>query len=686
MELETGRRARAKFERKSKQMIQRLQDAGMAFGIFDCDCLGAHTRVLTDNGWKRIINVSIDDRLWDGDEWVSHDGLIYRGISETISFRGISVTPDHKILQNGEWIEAKFAETGGITTTGEPTHIEGDHATGKQAVYDLLNAGARNRFAVCGADGVPFIVHNCACAAAPNYQPTADATKESAQIMADLGREQLAESKRQYDNTTAISKPVVDAQLGIMQQTQDQGGDYYDYMKGTFRPVEQAAALEAMGLTPDQIAQYNAIKAEEAAAHSAAIASAPQSAPQPSSISVPTSTLGWETGAVKGSAIPVTPAASLFGGQRLFGGANAGQNILSFMQGNGLPKSPSYDANAYYVPDGNGGYRLAQQVATQGQQTVNVPGSTSPAPSIPMDTSKSDAFLSNASAGAGQRKQEEKAGKAIADVRSGTTSAANMMMRQGIRYGLSPEQIAARAADTSTNLASAEVAAGNDARLKEEATGWAKKLDVAGLGRGLPGASQGAYSLAVGAGDSAVKNTMGPSQALLTGNAAGVGTIGAGQDLSLRGNLGILNAQTSFANSENSAMNSGGGSGLGGLGSLLGGAAALYTASSKKIKKNKQDVSPVLAGIKKLNVQQWDYKDGEGDGGTHVGPYAEDVNQEFGEQAAPGGKAVDIISMMGINIKATQELANKVDSIERQLSRGRVIDGKATRIEEKSHA
>ncbi len=48
--------------------------------------------------------------------------------------------------------------------------------------------------------------------AAPDYTPVAQASKESAQIMADLGRAQLDESKRQYEQNMAVVKPVVEVQ------------------------------------------------------------------------------------------------------------------------------------------------------------------------------------------------------------------------------------------------------------------------------------------------------------------------------------------------------------------------------------------------------------------------------------------------------------------------------------------
>lgn len=70
-------------------------------------CLGASTQVLTDNGWKSIVEVRLGDKLWDGTNWVSHSGLIYRGVKETINFGGIDMTPDHEVLVDEQWIAAE---------------------------------------------------------------------------------------------------------------------------------------------------------------------------------------------------------------------------------------------------------------------------------------------------------------------------------------------------------------------------------------------------------------------------------------------------------------------------------------------------------------------------------------------------------------------------------------------------
>lgn len=69
-------------------------------------CFGAETEVLTDTGWKRIVEVTKQDRLWDGDNWVSHGGVLDQGLQECIDLDGVAVTPDHLILTELGWKSA----------------------------------------------------------------------------------------------------------------------------------------------------------------------------------------------------------------------------------------------------------------------------------------------------------------------------------------------------------------------------------------------------------------------------------------------------------------------------------------------------------------------------------------------------------------------------------------------------
>ena len=66
-------------------------------------CFGPDTRVLTSNGWKRIVEVKATDMVWDGEEWVNHQGVIPRGMKDTLTSYGVAATPDHEILTEHGW-------------------------------------------------------------------------------------------------------------------------------------------------------------------------------------------------------------------------------------------------------------------------------------------------------------------------------------------------------------------------------------------------------------------------------------------------------------------------------------------------------------------------------------------------------------------------------------------------------
>lgn len=390
---------------------------------------------------------------------------------------------------------------------------------------------------------------DCDCACADN-KPLADASRESAQIMADLGDRQLSETRRQYDKNMAVAQPVIDAQLDIMDQTKQQGEEQYNYQKDTFRPVEQSLVDEAEAAGSEQM-------------------------------------------------------------------------------------------------------------------------------------------------------QETAAGKAIADARAGNTAATNMIARQGNRYGMSPAAFAAKAGVMSASQASTEASTANSAREREKATGFAKKLDIAGLGRGLTGASQGAYSLSINAGNSATSNQNATSAQLLNGTAQSASITGQGQQMKLSGLSSYANAEQAKYTAMSNADGGGFSSMLGGLGGLGQGLGAMKTAgffamSSKKLKTNKRGMSkrdateaiqdnPEDAGFKKrvsaevitkglqsVPVEAWKYKEGVADEGEHIGPYAEDMQKAFGDQAAPGGKAIDLITISGLHHAAIADSADRLDRIEKKIGMRRV--------------
>lgn len=81
----------------------------------DLACFAEDTPVLTDRGIKRIVDVQPDDRVWDGVEWVNHQGVLGRGVRPVVNVAGIEVTPDHLIRTNETWTPA------GVLATCEST-------------------------------------------------------------------------------------------------------------------------------------------------------------------------------------------------------------------------------------------------------------------------------------------------------------------------------------------------------------------------------------------------------------------------------------------------------------------------------------------------------------------------------------------------------------------------------------
>lgn len=138
-------------------------------------CLAEGTFVLTQRGEIPIEQVTASDKVWDGVEWVSTLGAIYRGEKEVIEYDGLIATPDHEVWTDSGrkvplWYAAaqslRLARTG---AGGVPLGFSGASNDGdlqdqgtqvvrqtKRRVWDLLNCGPRNRFTANGR-----LVSNC---------------------------------------------------------------------------------------------------------------------------------------------------------------------------------------------------------------------------------------------------------------------------------------------------------------------------------------------------------------------------------------------------------------------------------------------------------------------------------------------------------------------------------------------
>ena len=167
-------------------------------------CIAEGQLVLTDSGLVPIEQIKLQHRVWDGVEFVSTDGVIYKGERDVIEYDGLTATPDHEVcLGNGTWRQLKDAadKAESIATTGRggeairflggcergdkgrQTHqrpmsmwhsgadcgtsarggqgqaqeLEGHRGAPSRArVYDIVNAGPRHRFTVSDK-----LVSNC---------------------------------------------------------------------------------------------------------------------------------------------------------------------------------------------------------------------------------------------------------------------------------------------------------------------------------------------------------------------------------------------------------------------------------------------------------------------------------------------------------------------------------------------
>lgn len=141
--------------------------------IAELACIAEGQPVLTDKGLVPIEFVTTEHKLWDGEEWISHDDVIYRGERDVIEYDGLTATPDHLVWIEGQSKPIQFgiaASCGShILQTGNGREAirlgenyqplktqELAQYRRKVKVYDIRNAGQRHRFTVSGK-----LVHNC---------------------------------------------------------------------------------------------------------------------------------------------------------------------------------------------------------------------------------------------------------------------------------------------------------------------------------------------------------------------------------------------------------------------------------------------------------------------------------------------------------------------------------------------
>ena len=227
----------------------------------------------------------------------------------------------------------------------------------------------------------------------------------------------------------------------------------------------------------------------------------------------------------------------------------------------------------------------------------------------------------------GYREQQARAAAASAAQAFGQTQA--MSQRAMASRGVNPNSGAGLAMATQGNLglAAQRANAMTGARQQAEGMGWARRMDAAGLGRNLAGASTAAYQGAGQAGSGAGAMYMAP------GNQFQQGLSNAGTTF---GNM--ANTQASVYNN---AMNAEGEfyGALLGAGATMGGA-AIGKYSDIRLKENIEEVGRDERTM--LPLYEFEYKGGSGK--RYLGVMAQDVEKKYPQfvfTMPDGFKAVD---------------------------------------------
>jgi len=89
-----------------------LRDKGK---VADLACIAEGQLVLTDKGLVPIERVTLAHKVWDGYSFVNHDGVIYKGVKEVITYEGLTATKDHLVWIEGQTqpVQFEYAATSG---------------------------------------------------------------------------------------------------------------------------------------------------------------------------------------------------------------------------------------------------------------------------------------------------------------------------------------------------------------------------------------------------------------------------------------------------------------------------------------------------------------------------------------------------------------------------------------------
>jgi len=229
--------------------------------------------------------------------------------------------------------------------------------------------------------------------------------------------------------------------------------------------------------------------------------------------------------------------------------------------------------------------------------------------------------------------RESMASKAAASAGAAFNAQQGMSQRAMRSMGVNPNSGKGMALQTEgmLGLAAGRANAMTGARQQAEQMGWARRMDVTGLGRGLSGASTAAYGGANTAGSSGMNTYMAPGGQYQSGMA------GAGQTYN-----GVLQSQTSAYNAGMAQADP--------FATIIGTGIGMYARSDRRLKENISVIG--LDNRTALPLYKFAYKSNPGK--NYIGVMSDDVRARFPDMVVTTPDGYDAVNYAGLGIEMVE--------------------------------
>lgn len=262
-----------------------------------------------------------------------------------------------------------------------------------------------------------------------------------------------------------------------------------------------------------------------------------------------------------------------------------------------------------------------------------------------------DAFVADAAGYDTSERRQAEAARAQASVRSqaaiGRGITGRAMAAMGVAPGSGRYGGGAAAGQMAETLAA--VGAGNEARRAVEAEGRARTAQAIALGQGAQASAAGLMGMGTSAG----------------GAGFGMAMNGYGQSGELL-NQAYQNDLAAWDANESGLSSLLGGVGMLG-GTVLSNPGMLSILSDEDAKTDRRPARGALGALKRMPVDRWRYRPGQGDEAEHTGVMAQDFRRETG---LGDGRTIPVVDAVGVTMGAVKELAGEVERLARRVGRG----------------